>query len=208
MDGDSSQRFCTSCNRHVHDLSNLTRRQAAELMENSPGGLCARLTLDPRGQILFRDPPTNWTNRLVQVSLLGLSTLALPAKAGAQSAACRVQVKVTDPSGAAVPRATVKFSQGQDSVAKIGATNNDGLFNDELPAGRYTLGVESPGFMNYRVDNLESSCDPNTPINIDVRLNIGGSLMGEVVIVEGHESPLRKVQRKSASLFRRIRQLI
>ncbi|MGB1275117.1 MAG: hypothetical protein ACPG77_05150, partial [Nannocystaceae bacterium] len=53
--GNSRQRMCESCARHVHDLASLTRTEATNLFRQPPeGGLCVRYTHDGQGRLLFR----------------------------------------------------------------------------------------------------------------------------------------------------------
>lgn len=58
MRGDSERRFCDHCARHVHDLSAMTKREAATLLRSAGGErLCVRYTLAPDGGIRFREAP-------------------------------------------------------------------------------------------------------------------------------------------------------
>src|SRR5258706_1899821 len=53
---------------------------------------------------------------------------------------------ILDPSGAAVPKATVTAT-GPNNVVKVAETNNDGQFSMAgLPAGKYTVRVIATGF--------------------------------------------------------------
>jgi tellurite resistance protein len=56
MQGDERRRHCLECDRQVHDLREMTRREIAALVEASRGHLCARITRDPRGRILTQEP--------------------------------------------------------------------------------------------------------------------------------------------------------
>lgn len=47
MPGEGSTRFCSTCNKSVHDFSMLTRAQADSLLAKQPEHLCVRLTRDP-----------------------------------------------------------------------------------------------------------------------------------------------------------------
>lgn len=53
MAGDDRQRFCQHCQKHVHDLSAMTRQEATDLVCNSAGSLCVRYQHDPQtGQVI------------------------------------------------------------------------------------------------------------------------------------------------------------
>lgn len=52
MTGDEKRRFCSSCDKHVHHLSEMTRREAESLLASEPG-LCVRYSHDERGRVRF-----------------------------------------------------------------------------------------------------------------------------------------------------------
>jgi hypothetical protein len=52
--GEGSTRLCDRCDKHVHDLSTLTRREATELLRRGAGQVCVRFTHDGEGRMLFR----------------------------------------------------------------------------------------------------------------------------------------------------------
>lgn len=55
MTGDDRVRFCGQCEKHVYDLSGLTRGEAEELIHQHAGKLCARFYQRPDGTILLAD---------------------------------------------------------------------------------------------------------------------------------------------------------
>src|SRR5438874_9874921 len=72
MIGDEKRRFCTHCNRHVHDLSALTTAEAADLICQSAERLCIRYQPTPDGAIKTLDysPRTRadrWWKRWIAV---------------------------------------------------------------------------------------------------------------------------------------------
>ncbi len=56
MTGDQSKRFCTGCQKHVHNLDTLTQPQIDALFEESAGKLCVRYT-PPAAKILPTPKP-------------------------------------------------------------------------------------------------------------------------------------------------------
>ncbi len=52
MHGDEQRRFCDSCTKHVHHLSQMTRREAETLLTGQDG-LCVRYSYDTFGQVKF-----------------------------------------------------------------------------------------------------------------------------------------------------------
>jgi hypothetical protein len=83
---------------------------------------------------------------------------ALVAAAGlfGQDARGRISGKLTDPSGAPIPRATVDAIQDATQV-KVSATTNDAGSYDllYLDPGMYTLTVLAPGFQPYKHPGVE-----------------------------------------------------
>lgn len=55
MDGDGHRRFCDHCDKHVTNLSDLTRREAMELLRDAGGGLCVVYTFDESDRVRFLD---------------------------------------------------------------------------------------------------------------------------------------------------------
>jgi hypothetical protein len=55
MIGDDRTRFCNECNKHVYNLSAMTRRQAEAIIEASRGKLCARVIRQEDGTTVVRD---------------------------------------------------------------------------------------------------------------------------------------------------------
>lgn len=54
MRGEDAARLCVSCDRQVHDLASMTRREAESLVTNIRGSVCVRLTRRG-GRTLTRD---------------------------------------------------------------------------------------------------------------------------------------------------------
>lgn len=217
MAGDGGERFCKSCNRVVHDLSSLTRRQASDLVRHSPDGLCARISFDGRGGIKFlREPSSNSFVQLVPLTLLGISGLGFQAESFAQAPrpdqvqpapsgnSCRIEIRVADRSGAVIPGAHVSVQPEQvPSATEEGATGSDGVFSNSISPGHYLLTVQAPGFQIYSRQNVEFACGTQAPIPIDVELEVGGT-MGEVVIVDGKANPFQRAWSNTTFFFRRL----
>lgn len=51
MVGNSEVRFCLHCSKHVNNLSEMTRKQALELVARSRGQLCLRINRRPDGRV-------------------------------------------------------------------------------------------------------------------------------------------------------------
>lgn len=57
MHGDERQRFCDQCDKHVHNLSEMTRDQAEAFVNANPTGVCIRMVKDRDGRVVTTDHP-------------------------------------------------------------------------------------------------------------------------------------------------------
>jgi hypothetical protein len=85
MQGNASRRFCQHCNKHVHNLSAMTRDEAQDLICSSVGELCARYARDEAGAVVtldYRRVPRHkgwkfWTGVGLLIALAGGITEAV-----------------------------------------------------------------------------------------------------------------------------------
>jgi hypothetical protein len=186
MAGGDTQRFCDACNRSVHDLSALTRRQVADLLASNAGKVCGRISYDERGKQIFIKERSA-IERLMQISVLGASAVA----SASAASSCEVKVRVVDPIGEIVPNAIVKISRAADAeAASSGASNRQGEFSERIAPGMYSLQVESAGFMSFR---QELTCKASKTVSVEAPLRL--ALMGEVI----------EVPSKPSSVFGKLR---
>jgi hypothetical protein len=132
------------------------------------------------------EPPKN--SRSFQAGIVVCLILtALVAAAGlfGQDARGRISGKLTDPSGAPIPRATVDAIQDATQV-KVSATTNDAGSYDllYLDPGMYTLTVLAPGFQPYKHTGVEVRMTDR--LTMDVSLTIGQ--VNESVLVSSQVS--------------------
>ncbi len=102
---------------------------------------------------------------------LSICLLAIPLLS-AQDARGRIAGRVLDPSGVAVPRATVDATESTTGV-KIAVTSNEGG-SYELPyliPGTYSIAVTSPGFKTYSRTGIEVRVGDR--LTLDVALTLG-----------------------------------
>ncbi len=60
MFGDDRKRFCGDCKLNVYNLSDMTRREAENLLINSEGRLCVRFFRRSDGTVLTKNCPVGW----------------------------------------------------------------------------------------------------------------------------------------------------
>lgn len=91
----------------------------------------------------------------------------------AQELAATMVGTVTDPSGAAIPGATVTITQnGVNGSPRVVQTNPQGSFTaTNLQAGDYTVTVSASGFQTYSAQNVVMNVAQTR--TVDARLNVG-----------------------------------
>lgn len=125
------------------------------------------------------------TNRLsvlfLLVSFVGFALFGFVQCADAQVLFGSVNGTVTDPSGAAVPKAHVTVVNKATSVQKEADTNENGYYSiTDVPPGTYDLTVKTSGFKPLTQTNLVVAA--NVVTNADVKVQVGA--VSEQVTVE------------------------
>ena len=88
----------------------------------------------------------------------------------AQSASITLRGRVTDPSNASIPNATVTLRRGQE-VMKQTKTNELGQYSfTGLTSGKYTINVEMTGFSPFQIEDLEIDRDFTLDVPMTVAL--------------------------------------
>lgn len=87
MRGDEKSRFCLHCTKDVHNLSMLSKDEAALLLEETGHNLCVQYAHNSEGQIMFRDDKEpSWrlfSQKQGLKLLLSAAALAVPMLLGA-----------------------------------------------------------------------------------------------------------------------------
>jgi hypothetical protein len=130
----------------------------------------------------------NYTKRLSL--LLVLTVLSIPFLV-AYAAGGRIEGKITDPKGAAIPNATVTITNQVTKQDFTATTDAQGRYIVEgLPAGSYTVRVTAKGFNEGRRDEVKVKDDAAT--SLDVRLEIA-PLEAQVKVSTGQKGNLDPV---------------
>jgi hypothetical protein len=85
----------------------------------------------------------------------------------------RISGRVTDPTGAAIPNASVIAISPATGVKQSTTANDQGIYSlPALPVGGYDIEVSAPGFAPYRKSGL--AIDVNSSLQVDVVLQLAG----------------------------------
>ncbi|MBW4027354.1 TonB-dependent receptor [Acidipila rosea] len=120
--------------------------------------------------------------KIQAIRLIGLilTILCLSFCAMAQENAV-VSGTVTDPSGAAIPKASVTMTNVGTGDTRTSISNDSGIYNfSNLNTGHYTLSVHAPGFKTYSATDIVLNIAQT--LKRDISLNIGSQ--GETVTVK------------------------
>src|SRR5262245_54447621 len=100
-----------------------------------------------------------------------LITLALLGSAAAYAQAATITGRVTDPSGAVVPQATVTAKSADTGVSSVTETTSEGYYTlSTLQPGRYELTVAKQGFVPVRQTGLELTVQQVARLDISLKL--------------------------------------
>src|SRR5579883_1889272 len=161
MAGDSCVRHCSECDRKVYNLSEMSARDAEQLILAHEGRLCVRFYRRSDGTILTRDCPVGLVaamRRLSKVASMVLSALMTVSFAAGQSAArtnsqslvqkqrgsATVSLTIVDSQGLAIREAKVALKNKTTGKIRRGVTDSSGFVNiSGFAGGKYSLAITS-----------------------------------------------------------------
>jgi hypothetical protein len=113
--------------------------------------------------------------------------------AGQGSSTAAITGLITDPSGSAIPGATVSVRNVSTNQTRETRTGGSGLFTvTSLPVGTYELKATAPGFQTTAV--TDAKLDVNATLRVDVSMKVGQ--VNETVQVEA-QAPLLNTENAS-----------
>jgi len=130
---------------------------------------------------------------------LAFSLLALPAFCQSMGSAGTVRGKVTDPSGAAIPGATVSLSNDLTLYRREVVTPASGEFQfANIPPNVYHLEINAPGFEHHHRDLTIRSA---VPVNLEINLALASqreavTVSSEAALLEATPSAHSDVDRE------------
>lgn len=184
MAGSDQVRFCTHCEKHIHNLSEMTRGEALRLVRSSGGNLCVRYYRRPDGRVASAADSklhkiTRRASRIAAGAFGAAVSLGASVAAHAQAGSDTRQVvelrraaaepsaervgtalagNVLDPNGAFVAGAAVTLSNRKTGESVTTATDAAGSYRFEsLAPGAYRIAFEAEGFARAEVERVEVS---------------------------------------------------
>lgn len=113
----------------------------------------------------------NWTISLV-LAFVALALFCVPAAWG--QATTSLRGTVSDPSGAAIPNATVHLVNADTGFSRTGTTDAQGNYVfAEVTPGNYALEVDASGFAKFQQKGIQLLV--NLPATIPVKMKIGAT---------------------------------
>jgi hypothetical protein len=174
MAGNEQVRFCEHCEKSVHNLSAMTRKDALRFVRANAAGVCVRFYSDPRGRTLH-EPATKLhsiTRRASKMAAgafgaalaLGATVLAQTPSGKQEAAAVRLDTRegssltgtVLGPNGSVVAGVLVYVYNSKTGESKIATTDADGVYHvKSLTPGTYTVMFTAEGFERENVEKVE-----------------------------------------------------
>ena len=82
-----------------------------------------------------------------------------------------VRGSITDPTGAAVPRAKVTITETERNVPHSAVTDEAGRYSlTALPPGKYTLAVEAQGFKKFMQTDVTLAVQQQATLNVPLQV--------------------------------------
>lgn len=215
MNGNAKMRFCSHCDKHVNNLSELTRKQAMRLVRDSNGRLCVRYVKNPvNNQPVFAERLHQITRRAgIAAGVLGAS-LTLSTLAYAQgepilvkndeavqtevlnekdtnkteNTAATISGTITDVNSAVILGAKITLTNGETKIFRTTVTNDEGFYEfKDVEAGIYDLNFESNGFEAKQISQimLAEAENRNQDVSLDVLAMINTIPVNERMMVMG-----------------------
>lgn len=207
MIGGDKARLCQSCDKHIHNISEMTRGEVRKLLFQSKESVCVYLEKDAAGKVQTLKKQFHKITRQAPIAAGVLSaSLTFSALTYAQSDAVigttsatvstkrqdkktsQISFTFYDPNGEVVPNESVTLTNQKTKEEFTVLTNQQGVAQFSLiPHGRYDLLASSSiGFQDYwQTIQIKEAIEPN----IKIYLSVAGTFIG-VVEINSSEIPL------------------
>ncbi len=142
MFGDQRKRHCGDCKLNVYNLSNMTRREAENLIINSEGRLCVRFFRRADGTVITKNCPVGWQAVKRRVSRVATAAFSLIAGLFGGIAAFNLTTREPDIVGVMEIQTTGAIFQKVDKHSEIqgGIRPDTEVEPGSVVNGRMTMG--------------------------------------------------------------------
>lgn len=201
MSGDNRIRHCHACNLNVYNFSEFSEAEIRELLANRNGRLCGRLFRRHDGTVITQNCPVGLKKVVRRISRIAGAVLSLviPSLGGAPAAVAQsytrtnvgssgLSIEAIDPTGAAIPGATVVLTEATRKQTIHGIADKNG--RTSLWAGLgglYHLTISAP-YMQPFERNVDLR--PGEVLSLRANLRVSG-FIGEVIAVDPGSQPSR-----------------
>ncbi|HMT08777.1 MAG TPA: ankyrin repeat domain-containing protein [Pyrinomonadaceae bacterium] len=224
MRGNDRVRMCDHCVKEVNNLSELTRKQAKQLVRSSDGNICIRYFEHPVTKApLFSAQLHQITRRTgiaagVVGASMSLATLTYAQgspeplnssnfdKKALAAARAGTETKkdtksetnsgnlggvITDPNGAVIPGAVLKFTNDETKDVITMTTSSEGeYYRSALPAGNYTINVNASGFKPSVISAVTVKGGETTVVDVTLELHQLVVLSGVIGVSRDYSTDL------------------
>jgi hypothetical protein len=168
-------RFCESCRKPVHDLTQYTPEEADQLLTGSATPACVRASILPDGQVLTRPSLAGRMLTAAIVTPAIVAALAAPVKAGDSTGSILGLIQTPATS------VTVTIT-GQGVHRRIKSDAGGNFRADALPPGNYRLVFSAPRAKSWTLENVHvdagnttfsNSRDPRMPPPMPIMVTAG-----------------------------------
>lgn len=138
MFGGERKRHCGECKLNVYNLSNMTRREAEDLLINSEGRLCVRFFRRADGTILTKNCPVGWQAAKQRVSRVATAAFSMAAGlfGGISAFSAFREVSRAEVGEIAIPNTGIAPSEIEPMTGQIDMDIDPGIYSN----GSMTMG--------------------------------------------------------------------
>jgi ankyrin repeat protein len=195
MLGDDKSRHCLHCDKDIHNLSELSSKEAEKLLFKSKGRVCVRMTRDTQGKIVTNDDKFYQIKRQAKFATSVLSiTLALTSVAFTKTANTEnkgnnqtisqsqklLTLTIADENGAIIPNAQIKIINLENKQEQTAISDENGEAKFIInKLGKYEIIVSNAkGFKELRrvVDFNKENVKINLKLEVD-KENLVGTIV-------------------------------
>ena len=140
----------------------------------------------------------NIHNKFCAIALLAI-LLFIPTAGFAQAISGDLTGAITDPSGAAIPAATIVATNDATGVKTTTLTNATGVYRfSNLPVGRYTLTGSAAGFTTATVNGLDVTLGNVLTANLTLPVGAVGTTVEVTSALQVNSAGLEQIARSGA----------